>query len=144
MPYDPDLVQPMKDEVTRLGVKELLTPGEVDAVLAEKKGTTLVFVNSVCGCAAGRARPALELALLHKVRPDRVVTVFAGQEVEATARARSYFGDQPPSSPQAALFKDGQLVQLIQRWDIEGRDATAIAADLTAAFDRYCAAPAAV
>ncbi|MBI5365548.1 MAG: BrxA/BrxB family bacilliredoxin [Planctomycetes bacterium] len=139
MPYDPDLVQPMKDEVTRLGVKELTDAQAVDAALKDANGTALVFVNSVCGCAAGRARPALELALQHKTKPDRTYTVFAGQDVEATAQARSYFAGQPPSSPSIALFKEGKLVTMVHRHMIEGRDATEIAGDLAAAFDKHCA-----
>jgi putative YphP/YqiW family bacilliredoxin len=137
MPYDPMLVKPMREELTRIGVQELLTGADVDRVMAGK-GTTLVFVNSVCGCAAGGARPALALALKHPVRPDTVATVFAGQDLEATSRARSFFEGNAPSSPAIALFKDGKLARLIQRWEIEGRDPRQIAQDLTAAFDRHC------
>lgn len=135
--YDPTMVQPMRDEVTRLGAKELRTPDEVDAALAEK-GTTLVFVNSVCGCAAGSARPALRLALKNDVLPDRVVTVFAGQDREATDRARSYFLGFPPSSPQIALMRDGKVVHMIPRHHIEGRTAEMIAGNLMDAFDAHC------
>lgn len=141
--YDPTLVQPMRDELTRLGFEELRTPDAVDAALATAKDTTLVVVNSVCGCAARNARPAATLALQHPVRPRRLLTVFAGQDADATAKARGYFTGYPPSSPQMALFKDGQLVFMLERRNIEGRAAAAIAADLVAAFDRHCAAPAA-
>jgi putative YphP/YqiW family bacilliredoxin len=137
MPYDPMLVKPMREEVTRLGVKELTNAAEVDQFIA-KKGTALVFVNSVCGCAAGGARPGLAIALTHGVKPDAVGTVFAGQDLEATQRARSYFEGNPPSSPAMALFKDGKLARLIQRWEIEGRDPRQVAKDLTAAFDQHC------
>src|SRR5512147_2463583 len=108
MPYDPRLVQPMREELTQIGVQELLTPAEVDAFMADKSGTTMVVVNSVCGCAAGQARPGVRLALQNAVRPDRVATVFAGQDLEATNRARTYFSQFPPSSPSIALFKDGE------------------------------------
>lgn len=138
MPYDPEMVQPFRDELTRLGVKELRTAGDVDQELKSHKGTTLVFVNSVCGCAAGGARPGLNIALKHKTKPDRVTTVFAGQDMEATAAARAYMKDQPPSSPSAALFRDGKVVYMLHRFQIEGRSPQEIAADLTAAFDKYC------
>jgi len=137
--YDPTLVQPMRDELTRIGFEELRTPEQVDAVMRTERETTLVVVNSVCGCAARNARPAATLALAHAVRPKRLLTVFAGQDAEATATARSYFAPYPPSSPQIAMFRDGQLVFMLERRQIEGRQAAAIAADLTAAFDRYCA-----
>jgi putative YphP/YqiW family bacilliredoxin len=139
MPYDPQLVQPMRDEVTRLGVKELLTAKDVDAFFAKREGTALLFVNSVCGCAAGGARPALRIALQNDALPDRVATVFAGQDTDATARARSYFPDYPPSSPSIALFKEGQVVHFVPRHMIEGRDPASIAYDLVQAFDRHCA-----
>ncbi len=140
MPYPPMLVQPMKDEVTRLGAKELTTIAEVDAVLGPAQGTALVFVNSVCGCAAGNARPALRRALEEsEAKPDVVATVFAGQDLEATHRARSYFGeDYQPSSPSFALLKDGEVVHFIHRHQIEGRAAEAVAAELVAAFGRHC------
>jgi len=138
MPYDPILVQPMREELTRLGVKELRTPEDVDGVMKETTGTTLVVVNSVCGCAAGQARPGVRLALQSDVKPDRVVTVFAGQDLEATARARSYFAQMPPSSPSLALFKDGALVHFVPRHAIEGRDAMTVANDLAAAFRAHC------
>jgi putative YphP/YqiW family bacilliredoxin len=137
--YDPRFVQPMRDELVRLGFQELRTAAEVDAVLANATAPTLVVVNSVCGCAARNARPAAALALQHPRRPTRLVTVFAGQDGDATARARSYFTGYAPSSPQMALLRDGKLVFMLERKQIEGRGAPDIAADLTAAFDRYCA-----
>jgi putative YphP/YqiW family bacilliredoxin len=140
MPYNPALVAPMRAEVTRLGAKELLSAEEVDATLGDHKGSMLVFVNSVCGCAAGNARPALALALKHSVIPQQVVTVFAGQDVEAAARARQYFGEFQPSSPSMALLRDGEVVHFVHRHQIEGRSPQAIAAELTAAFDKFCAA----
>src|SRR3989454_8183786 len=136
--YDPRLVQPMREELTRIGFQELRTPDEVDAALAPGADTALVVVNSVCGCAARNARPAAALAVQHPKRPARLLTVFAGQDAEATARARGYFTGYPPSSPQMALFRDGDLVFMLERKNIEGRAAPDIAADLTAAFDRYC------
>lgn len=140
MPYDPRLVEPMRDEMRRMGAKELTTVEAVDAALGDPKGTTLVFVNSVCGCAAGNARPALKLSLEHGVKPTEVVTVFAGQDTDATARARQYFGEYAPSSPSMALLRDGEVVHFVHRHQIEGRSPQAIAADLTAAFDKYCGA----
>jgi putative YphP/YqiW family bacilliredoxin len=137
--YPEMLVAPMRQELTRLGVQELRTPDAVDAALRDASGTTLVVVNSVCGCGARSARPAVALALEHTVKPDHLTTVFAGQDVAATERARSYFTGYPPSSPSIALLKDGQLVHMVERWQIEGRSAQAIAQDLIAAFDRYCA-----
>ena len=135
--YDPVLVQPMRDEVTSLGVKELRTPEEVDQAV-QAAGTTLVFVNSVCGCAAAGARPALRLSLMNEKKPANIVTVFAGMEAQAVAKAREYFKPYQPSSPQIALMKDGQLLKMWQRHDIEGRDASVIAQSLTAAFDEHC------
>ena len=135
--YDPDLVRPMREEITRLGVKELMTPQEVDATVAQP-GTTLVFVNSVCGCAAGGARPGLRLAMMHGKKPDRIVTVFAGMETQAVEKAREYFRPYRPSSPQMALLKDGKVVKMIQRQDIEGKDPAMIAKDLSDAFDKFC------
>ncbi len=137
--YPEMLVAPMRQELTRLGVEELRTPEQVDAALRDAQGTTLVVVNSVCGCGARSARPAVAIALEHTARPDRLTTVFAGQDVAATERARSYFVGYPPSSPSIALLKDGQIVHMIERWQIEGRGAQAIAQDLVAAFDRHCA-----
>jgi len=136
--YDPELVRPMREELTRLGFEELRTAADVDAVLTSERAPTLVVVNSVCGCAARNARPAAALAIQHEPRPARLLTVFAGQDAEATARARSYFTGYPPSSPQIALFKDARLVFMLERRNIEGRNARDIAADLTAAFDTFC------
>jgi putative YphP/YqiW family bacilliredoxin len=133
------MVQPMREDLTRLGFQELLTPEDVDSELGRAEGTLLVVVNSVCGCAAGMARPGVARALEHPVVPDRLATVFAGMEIEATDRARSYFTGYQPSSPQIALFKDGVLVHLLERRDIEGREARDIARDLRAAFDTHCA-----
>src|SRR5438309_1335549 len=137
--YDPRLVQPMREELTRLGFQELRTPDEVDRALGGgPTETTLVVVNSVCGCAARNARPAATIALRHSKRPQRLLTVFAGQDADATARARGYFTGYPPSSPQMGLFQDGKLVFMLERKNIEGRPAQDIAADLEAAFERYC------
>jgi putative YphP/YqiW family bacilliredoxin len=140
MPYNPALVAPMRAEVTRLGARELTNAAEVDAALGDQRGSMLVFVNSVCGCAAGNARPALALALKHSVVPQQVVTVFAGQDLEAAARARQYFGEYQPSSPSMALLRDGEVVHFVHRHQIEGRSPQSIAADLTAAFDKFCGA----
>jgi putative YphP/YqiW family bacilliredoxin len=137
MPYNPALVAPMRAEMTQMGAKELTSVSEVDAVIGDQKGSMLVFVNSVCGCAAGNARPALALALKHSVVPQQVVTVFAGQDVEAAARARQYFGEYQPSSPSMALLRDGEVVHFVHRHQIEGRSPQAIAGELTAAFDRF-------
>jgi putative YphP/YqiW family bacilliredoxin len=138
MPYNPALVAPMREEMTQMGARELTTVPDVDAALGDQKGTMLVFVNSVCGCAAGNARPALRLALQHGVKPQQVVTVFAGQDVDATARARQYFSDYQPSSPSVALLRDGEVVHFVHRHQIEGQPPQAIAANLTAAFDKFC------
>ena len=135
--YDPELVQPMRDEVTTLGVKELRTPADVNAAVGQP-GTTLVFVNSVCGCAAGGARPGLRLSLMNEKKPDQMVTVFAGMEREATAKAREFFQPYQPSSPQIALMKDGQLVKMFQRHDIEGKDPNVLGRELAAAYDEHC------
>jgi putative YphP/YqiW family bacilliredoxin len=135
--YDAELVQPMRDEVTRLGVKELRTAKEVEDAV-KKPGTTLVFVNSVCGCAAGGARPGLRMSMLNKKKPDNMYTVFAGNDAEATAKAREFFAPYRPSSPQIALMKDGKLVKMIQRHDIEGQDPANVAKMLSTAFDQYC------
>jgi putative YphP/YqiW family bacilliredoxin len=136
--YDERFVTPMRQELTRLGVEELRTPEEVDARLKDGKGTTLVVVNSICGCAARMARPAVAMALQHTTKPDHLTTVFAGQDVDATTRARSYFTGYPPSSPQIALMKDGDVVFMLERWQIEGRSADDIAEDLVAAFEEHC------
>jgi putative YphP/YqiW family bacilliredoxin len=140
MPYNPALVAPMRAEVTRLGARELTTAAEVDAALGDQKGSMLVFVNSVCGCAAGNARPALALALQHPVVPQQVVTVFAGQDLDAVSRARQYFGEYQPSSPSMALLRDGEVVHFVHRHQIEGRSPRDIAANLKAAFGKYCGA----
>lgn len=139
MPYPEALVQPMRAELTRLGVEELHDAAAVDAAMeAAETGTTLVFINSVCGCAAAMARPAVALAMRHDVQPDRYVTVFAGQDLDATVRMREYLAGIPPSSPFMALLKDGDPVFVIERRHIEGRSANAIAADLVRAYDNYC------
>src|SRR5215470_3041976 len=132
----------MREELTSAGVKELTTAAEVDAFMNEKSGTAMLVVNSVCGCAAGMARPGVRLALQNERRPDRVATVFAGQDLEATARARGYFADIPPSSPSIAFFKDGELVYFMPRHRIEGRDANAVASDLRSVFAENCPVPA--
>jgi putative YphP/YqiW family bacilliredoxin len=137
--YDERLVAPMRQDLTRLGIKEMRTPEEVDRELKDVEGTTLVVVNSVCGCSARMARPAVAIALQNPIRPDHLTTVFAGQDAEATARARTYFTGYPPSSPQIGLLKAGQLVFMLERWQIEGRPAEEIAHDLVNAFNRYCA-----
>lgn len=137
--YDPVMIQPFRDELTGVGFKELMTPDEVDATISTNKGTLLVVVNSVCGCAAGKARPAIRKALNHSAKPDTLVSVFAGQEKEATARLRErWLQGIPPSSPSIALYKDNELVHFIPRFKIEGRIADEIAADLVAAFDEFC------
>ena len=136
--YPEFFVAPMRDELTRLGVIELRTADQVDNTLS-KEGTVMVVVNSVCGCAAGKARPGVAIALQHEVKPDVVATVFAGADVEATERARSFFTGYPPSSPCVALLRDGRLIYLLERHQIENQEATAIARDLTEAFDKHCA-----
>src|SRR5438045_9567036 len=143
MPYPELMIRPMREELTRLGIEEARTPEQVDEAIKQTQGTLMIVVNSVCGCAAGKARPGIAMALNHDTRPTRAITVFAGADIAATERARSYFTGYPPSSPSIALLKDGQLVHMIERWQIEGRPAQAIAQELVAAFDRYCA-PAAV
>ena len=135
--YDERFVTPMRQELTQIGVEEMRTPKEVEARL-NAQGTTLVVVNSICGCAARNARPAVARAIQHDVRPDQLTTVFAGQDVEAVQRARSYFTGYAPSSPQIALMKDGEVVYMLERHQIEGRTAEDIARDLTRAFDKYC------
>jgi putative YphP/YqiW family bacilliredoxin len=134
MPYDPRMIQPFRDELTQAGFTELHTAAEVDASVT-RKGTTLVVVNSVCGCAAGQARPGVALAVKHPLRPERLVTVFAGQDLEATARARSYFTGAAPSSPSIGILRDGKLAYLLQRHEIQMMDARAVAAALGAAFE---------
>ena len=136
--YDEMIVSPMRQELTRLGIQETRTAAEVDAVLAPKKGTVLVVVNSVCGCAAGNARPAVAEAVKHSTLPDKMITVFAGNDRDATTRAREYFTGYRPSSPSIALIRDGEVVKMLERWQIEGRNSQEIAADLKGAFDQYC------
>ncbi len=137
--YDERFVAPMRQELTQLGVDEMRTAEEVDSRLKDSSGTTLVVVNSVCGCAARNARPAVAAALKNETVPDALTTVFAGQDVEAVARARSYFTGYAPSSPQIGLLKDGKLVYMLERHQIEGRGAGEITQDLVGAFDKYCA-----
>jgi putative YphP/YqiW family bacilliredoxin len=139
MMYDERMVTPMRQELTRLGVEELRTAAAVDEVMKDAKGTALVVVNSVCGCAARNARPAVAFALAHAAKPDHSYTVFAGQDADATRQARGYFTGYAPSSPQIGLFKDGKVVFMLERWQIEGRSSQEIAADLVGAFDKYCA-----
>lgn len=136
--YMNQVIQPMRDELTRVGFQELRTPEEVEQAFADAKGTALVVVNSVCGCAAGLARPAVAHSLQHHVRPDKLYTVFAGQDKEATAKAREYFEGYPPSSPSFALLKDGKLVAMIERYQIENNDLATISKLLTDAYDKYC------
>jgi putative YphP/YqiW family bacilliredoxin len=144
MMYDERFIAPMRAELTAIGFEELRTPEQVDAKVPNASGTTLVVVNSMCGCAARNARPGVALALQQAaVRPDNLMTVFAGQDADATERARSYFTGYPPSSPSIALLRDGQLVYMMERFEIEGRPAQAIAADLATAFERHCGAAAA-
>lgn len=138
MPYPEYLVAPMRQELVDVGARECKTPAEVDAVVASP-GVVMMVVNSVCGCAAGKARPGIAEALTHANRPDVVATVFAGADVEATDRARQYFTGFPPSSPSIALLRDGKLIYMIERRDIESRTASAIADQLTMAFDKFCA-----
>jgi putative YphP/YqiW family bacilliredoxin len=136
--YPEEFIGPMRQELTQLGVQETRTPEDVDAILGTHSGTVMMVINSMCGCAAGRARPGVALALQHAVVPDTVATVFAGGDLEATTRVREYLHDYPPSSPSVALFKDGKPVFMLQRHQIENRDATDIAKSLTAAFDQFC------
>ena len=140
MPYPESFIGPMREELTRLGVKELRTAEAVDAFVRGTPGTVMIVVNSMCGCAAGKARPGIALALGHAVTPEAVGTVFAGGDIEATERARRYFTSYPPSSPSIALLRDGQLLYMMERRQIENQTAEAIARELTDAFDRYCAA----
>jgi putative YphP/YqiW family bacilliredoxin len=137
--YPEEFVQPMREELTRLGFLELRSPEDVDALLGREKRSVLVVVNSICGCAAGKARPGVALALEHRARPEVLATVFAGQDRDATERARSYFTGYPPSSPSIALLREGKLVFMLERSNIEGRDPFSIAEDLKEAFDRFCA-----
>lgn len=139
MPYSELMIRPMREELTRIGVEEMRTAEDVDRTLANSKGTVMVVVNSICGCAAGKARPGIARALEHEVRPDKVTTVFAGADIEATEKARSYFTGYEPSSPSIALLKDGRLVYMMERRQIEGKDAWQVANELTQAFDQHCA-----
>ena len=138
MMYDERIVSPMRQELTSLGIQEARTAADVDAVLGEKKGTVLVVVNSVCGCAAGNARPAVAMALKNPVLPEKMITVFAGNDKEATQKAREYFVGYRPSSPSIALIRDGEVVKMLERWQIEGRTPEDIASDLKTAFDQHC------
>ncbi len=136
--YDPRMVQPMRDELTAVGFEELKTREEVDALMDKKDGTSLVFINSVCGCAAGVARPALVASLDNTIRPQSLTTAFAGNDVEATERAREYFVGYTPSSPSLGVFRDGQLVHMVGRHQIEGQSVESLAKVLTSIYDRYC------
>lgn len=139
MPYDPALVDPMRRELTDLGIAEMRTAEEVDTVLSNTEGTTLVVVNSVCGCAASNARPGVALAIQNDVLPDKITTVFAGQDLEATEQARKYFKGYFPSSPQIALMKNGEVAAMLERYDIEGHSAEDVAQQLVNAFNAHCA-----
>jgi len=136
--YPEIMVVPTREELTSVGVHELRTAEEVDRALASQPGTTMVVVNSICGCAAGRMRPAVRAALRHSSRPQKVFSVFAGQDREATERARSYFTGHLPSSPSIALLRDGKLVHMLDRSDIEHRESADIASELTRVFDQFC------
>jgi putative YphP/YqiW family bacilliredoxin len=140
--YPEIMVIPMREELSRLGVQELRTVEEVDRAMGTHPGTAMVIVNSICGCAAGRMRPAVRLALQNSARPEKTFSVFAGQDKEATDRARTYFTGYPPSSPSIALFRDGKLIHMMQRSDIEHREATDLAAELKRTFDKFCGIPA--
>jgi putative YphP/YqiW family bacilliredoxin len=142
MPYPEAFVAPMREELTRLGVQELRTAADVDAAVKNTPGTLMIIVNSICGCAAGKARPGVALALEHEVRPAEIATVFAGADIEATERARGYFTGYPPSSPSIGLLRDGKLVWMLERHQIENQGPQQIAAMLTQAFDEWCARPA--
>src|SRR5436853_982353 len=139
MPYPEILIQPMREDLTRLGVEELRTAEQVDETVRNSKGTLMIVVNSICGCAAGKARPGVALALQNSVRPDRIGTVFAGADLEATDRARSYFTGYRPSSPSIGILKDGELVYMMERHQIEGKGPTEIAEELKRAFGQWCA-----
>jgi putative YphP/YqiW family bacilliredoxin len=139
--YPEMMVVPMREELTRLGIQELRTAAEVDSAIPNQPGTSMVVVNSICGCAAGRMRPAVRAALQHASRPERMFSVFAGQDKDATERARSYFVGYPPSSPSIALLRDGKVIHMMHRSDIEHREAVDIAAELKGVFDKFCAKP---
>jgi putative YphP/YqiW family bacilliredoxin len=136
--YPELMIVPFREELTRVGIQELRTAAEVDHAVTKQPGTTMLVVNSVCGCAAGRMRPAVRAALQNATKPDHMYTVFAGQDTDATERARSYFTGYPPSSPSIAILRDGKLIYMMERRQIESREAPAIAADLVAAFDQLC------
>ena len=138
MPYPEIMIRPMREELTRLGIEEARTPEQVDEAVKQTEGTVMVIVNSVCGCAAGKARPGIARAMQHTTRPERAITVFAGADIEATNQARGYFAGYQPSSPSIALLKDGKVVYIMERYQIEGKDAPTIAQELTRAFDQYC------
>src|SRR6202049_11200 len=140
--YPEIMVIPMREELTRLGMEELRSAADVDRFVRSESGTTMVVVNSICGCAAGRMRPAVRLALQNATKPGKIATVFAGQDTEATERARSYFTGYPPSSPSIAILRDGKPIYMMHRHQIKTRDADAIPPDLNAAFDMPCAATA--
>jgi putative YphP/YqiW family bacilliredoxin len=139
--YPEIMVIPMREELTRLGIEELRSAAEVDRFVQNESGTMMLIVNSICGCAAGRMRPAVRMALQNAIKPSKIATVFAGQDLEATARARYHFGGYPPSSPSIAILRDGKVIYMMPRNQIETRDATAIAADLKAAFEQHCGVP---
>ncbi len=139
MPYSEMLIKPMREDLSLNGLTETRTPEAVDAAVKNTQGTLMIVVNSVCGCAAGKARPGIVEALQHSVKPDQAITVFAGADIEATDRARSYFAPYPPSSPSIGILKNGELVYMMQRRDIEMRNAEMIAAELKAAFEKVCA-----
>lgn len=138
MPYPEYICTPMREELVASGFTELKTPAEVDSTIPENKGTTLLMINSVCGCAAGTARPGVRMSLDNPKHPDKLVTVFAGQDLEATAEARKFTLPYPPSSPSIALFKDGKLVHFVERHQIEGRNAQVIAEHLKEVYDEFC------
>ena len=139
MRYPEEAIQPMREELTQLGFEELRTPEAVDDAVKNSNGTVMLVVNSICGCAAGKARPGIALALQNDIRPDKIATVFAGADIEATERARGYFTGYSPSSPSIGLLKDGQLVYMIERYQIEGKGPEQIADELKSAFEKYCA-----
>jgi putative YphP/YqiW family bacilliredoxin len=138
MRYPEEAIQPMREELTRLGFEELRTPEAVDDAIKNSNGTVMLVVNSICGCAAGKARPGIALALQNDIRPDKIATVFAGADIEATEHARSYFTGYPPSSPSIGILRDGQLVYMMERYQIEGRGPAEIAAELKGAFEQWC------
>ena len=138
MPYPEMMIRPMREELTRVGIEEARTPEHVEQAITQSDGSLMVVVNSICGCAAGKARPGIALALEHEPRPDRAITVFAGADIDATEKARSYFIGYQPSSPSIALLRDGKLVYMMERWQVENSTPYQIADELTAAFDRFC------